>query len=175
MINSNGLLLNAFGYSDSFVPVSSDHGLDGVDITPFMAYNQHNTLLQEEPSTDYGYSCCQHNRRYAVANYQSGSDRENPEISSPYPGYNNDALYVLIADSQVVYYTRTSYVNKNEASSITYVNFCANGLFQLNNDGPFPVEGNYVDNAQGLGYGQNSGSWKLVTYQGQTAVYMNGL
>jgi hypothetical protein len=78
----------------------------------------------------------------------------------------------MIAGSQLVYYNRTSYVNDNVASSITYVNFCANGRFTLNYDGSFSVEGYYGDNAQGASYGQNSGRWELVTYQGVPVVYM---
>lgn len=71
-------------------------------------------------------------------------------------------LFQLIAGSQLAIYNRTSILNDSNASSLTYINFCANGRFSINFDGSFSVEGNYGSNAQGASRGKYSGNWKLL-------------
>ncbi len=87
--------------------------------------------------------------------------------SSAYP-----QIYNMIAGGQLVYYTRTSYLNDSNASSLTYVNFCSNGRFHVNYDGSFMVEGNLGGNAQGASYGNYTGSWEVVSQQGVPAIRM---
>ncbi len=85
-------------------------------------------------------------------------------------------VFELVAGSQLVFYQRTSYVNDNTASSITYVNFCRDGRFSLNYDGGFRVIAS-GGNAQGANYGSRSGTWR-VDVQGEvpyvTLIYGNG-
>lgn len=73
----------------------------------------------------------------------------------------------LIAGSQLVYYTSNSILSDNHHSSITYVNFCANGTYWLNYDGSFSVHGNTGGSVYGGSNGQSRGTWKVVDYQGQ--------
>lgn len=94
-----------------------------------------------------------------------------PSTQSPYPAHNDPELYNLIAGSQLVFYTRTSILNSNTASSITYVNFCRNGNFRVNSDGSFMVEGDYGGSAQGATYGQYFFTWQLVLYENQPAMF----
>lgn len=91
-------------------------------------------------------------------------------------GSGNGEVFNLVAGSQLVYYQRTSYVNDNTASSITYVNFCRDGRFNLNYDGGFSVEGG-GGNAQGASYGSNFGTWKVSEQGGVpyvTLTFANG-
>ncbi len=174
---NNLLEFNALGYADHFYKFSTDHSLHGLDLTVYMydasQYNN-NPYSQSDPEQaprDYNYSYSQHHRGYSTENYTTAPPGGST-ANSPYPELADPELKNLIAGSQVVYYTRTSYVNDNVASSITYVNFCPDGLFWVNYDGSFSVEGNYGGNAQGATYGQNSGTWTLVTANGQPSIYM---
>ena len=97
------------------------------------------------------------------------SSTENSGNNPSYSGSKGEA-YQIIAGSQLVYYQRTSYVNDNTASSITYVNFCRNGQFSLNYDGGFSVEGRYGGNAQGASQGSNYGTWEVSYPKGQPSV-----
>lgn len=168
----NALLFSAFGYSVSMYKVSAQHELDGVDLTQFMNEgNQGIPQQNQNPQPDFDYSYSQHNRGHASENlnvYNQAPQTAN----SPYPALNDPQLQQVVAGSQLVYYTRTSYLNDATASSITYVNFCRNGKFSINYDGSFSVEGYYGDNAQGASYGKNAGTWQLVTYNGQPAVFL---
>lgn len=98
-----------------------------------------------------------------------GSTGNSSNNNSSYRGSKGEA-YQIIAGSQLVYYQRTSYVNDNTASSITYINFCRNGQFSLNYDGGFSVEGRYGGNAQGSSQGSNYGTWEVSSHQGQPSV-----
>lgn len=170
-LQNNQIVLSAFGYTDNFYLFNLNHSLDNVDLTQYMnnSTNQPDHTV-DNSSEDFDYSYSQHDRGYASEEYKTYPNA-NPK-SSPYPALNDPELKRLIAGSQVVYYTRTSYVNDNVASSITYVNFCANGKFKINYDGSFSVEGSYGGNAQGATYGQNSGNWQLVNYQNKPAVFL---
>ncbi len=80
--------------------------------------------------------------------------------------------FKLIAGSQVVVYSRTSYISDNSASSLSYYNFCKNGTFFINYDGSFSVEGTYGGNAHGSSSGVNYGNWKLVKENNETYMIM---
>lgn len=143
--------VRATGYNEPFYKYSDLHNLGNFDLTPYM---KNNSGVTDNNAT-------------------------TPPVSPPaqnnndlYPELNNQDLLNIISGSQLVFYQRTSYVNDSMASSITYVNFCANGTFSMNTDGSFSVEGNYGGNAQGASYSNNSGTWQLVSYQGQPAVYL---
>ncbi len=172
---NNSLMVNAFGYTESFYMMSRTHSLAYVDLTPYM----NNTTYQgqgqgqgsQKGNTDYDYSYSQHSDGYAserLKTYPNGNAASN----SPYPALNDRELFGLVAGTQVVIYNRTSILSSTNASSLTYVNYCSNGTFWINYDGSFSVEGGYGGNAQGASYGRNSGTWKLVTYQGQPAVFL---
>lgn len=143
--------VRATGYNEPFYKYSDLHNLGNFDLTPYM---KNNSGVSDNNGT-------------------------TPPVSPPaqnnnglYPELNNQDLLNIISGSQLVFYQRTSYVNDSMASSITYMNFCANGTFSMNTDGSFSVEGNYGGNAQGVSYSNNSGTWHLVSYQGQPAVYL---
>lgn len=145
-VNGN-LSVNALGKTDLYYKFSADHELGSVDLTPYM----------NGTAADYNYSYSQHNGNAS----EHQQTHTQPTTKTNPNGTNDPQLFQLIAGSQLVYYTRTSYLNDSNASSITYVNFCANGRFSVNYDGSFMVEGNYGGNAQGAGYGRNSGTWQL--------------
>ena len=91
-----------------------------------------------------------------------------PKNSGDYEGEQR-MIFDQIAGSQLVFYTRTAYLNDSKASSITYVNFCGDGRFNLNYDGSFSVEGDY-GNAQGASNGSNYGTWQVDLFQGNPIV-----
>ncbi|RIV68866.1 hypothetical protein [Flagellimonas aequoris] len=149
------MLFAATGYNETFYKYSDEHNLAGYDLTPYMV--------------DYGTGTGQNSNSNAP---QAKSPSAQNGLKSPYPDLNNQEVYNIVSGSQLVYYQRTSYVNDNTGSSITYVNFCSNGTFTINYDGSFSVEGDYGGNVHGASRGSNSGYWKLVSYQGQPAVYL---
>ncbi len=171
-LRANALVFSAFGYTDNFYQTSPQHELGAVDLSQYMISQGSTSQTPPDPSQDFDYSYSQHNRGHATEQRQTYPNQSAP-AASPHPALNDRELFNLVAGSQVVYYTRTSYLNDNVASSITYVNFCRDGRFWMNYDGSFSVEGGYGDNAQGASYGRNSGSWQLVTYQGQPAVFLS--
>ncbi|MCL6265896.1 hypothetical protein [Flagellimonas myxillae] len=75
-------------------------------------------------------------------------------------------LFNMIAGSQLVYYQRTSYVNNNKASSLTYVNFCPNGTFNMNSEGSYTVQGGAGGNVHGANRGGDYGTWNVEEQQG---------
>lgn len=164
--SSNGYVFNSPGYSEAYLKFSDQHSLASYDLTPYMIDFRQN----QSNGQDFNYSYSQTDNGQVQEEYNSYPSGGN--FNCPYPEYKDTELFNMIAGSQVVYYTRTSYVNDNTASSITYVNFCQSGTFSRNIDGSFMVEGSYGGNSQGASYSRNSGQWKLVTYQGQPAVYM---
>ncbi len=151
--NLSGLQMSvrATGYNEPFYKYSDLHNLGSFDLTPYMRDNS-------------GVS----------GNTINGTPNPPSPVNTDgqYPELDNQGLLNIISGSQLVFYQRTSYVNDSMASSITYVNFCANGTFSMNTDGSFSVEGDYGGNAQGASYGNSSGTWQLVSYQGSPAVYL---
>jgi len=138
-----GLSMASVGYTEVFYLISSQHQLDGVDLTAY---------------------------------FKKGEKNTSPEPAAHEKAYDHPALLQMIAGSQLVFYTRTSYANDNTASAMTYINFCPNGQFYVQTEGSFSVEG-YGGNAHGANQSTNSGSWQLVTYQGTPSVklvYANG-
>ena len=140
--NAQGLFLESQGAQYQFFKLNNQHGLDGMDLEPYFTATTVGTTKNP------------------------GNSGKN---SSSYSGSKGEA-YQIIAGSQLVYYQRTSYVNDNTASSITYINFCRNGQFSLNYDGGFSVEGRYGGNAQGSSQGSNYGTWEVSNQQGQPSV-----
>ena len=128
------------GTSYYFYQISTEHELDSLDLTP---YFKEGSLSNQSSSSN------------------QSSQNQNTEVPEDYTGIAKK-VYNNLAGSQLVFYQRTSYVNDNTASSLTYVNFCSDGRFNLNYDGGFSVEGDY-GNAQGASYGSNSGTWKVET------------
>ena len=151
--NLSGLQMSvrATGYNEPFYKYSDLHNLGSFDLTPYMRDNS-------------GVS----------GNTINGTPNPPSPVNTDgqYPELDNQGLLNIISGSQLVFYQRTSYVNDSMASSITYVNFCANGTFSMNTDGSFSVEGDYGGNAQVASYGNSSGTWQLVSYQGSPAVYL---
>ncbi len=174
---NNGLNFMAYGYAELYQVVSKEHTLHDFDLTPyFQEHANTGQLPQSQPlpsaeNEDYDYSYSQHNGQ-ATEKRQTYPENQ-PRADSGFPPLNDPELQNLIAGSQLVFYTRTSILNDNTASSITYVNFCANGTFNINYDGSFSVEGDYGGNAQGATFGKNSGTWQLVSAQGQPAVFLS--
>ncbi|MBO6830009.1 hypothetical protein [Allomuricauda sp.] len=151
--NLSGLQMSvrATGYNEPFYKYSDLHNLGSFDLTPYMKDNSG-----------------------VAGNSMNGTPNPPSPVNTDgqYPELDNQGLLNIISGSQLVFYQRTSYVNDSMASSITYVNFCANGTFSMNTDGSFSVEGDYGGNAQGISYGNSSGTWQLVSYQGAPAVYL---
>ena len=151
--NLSGLQMSvrATGYNEPFYKYSDLHNLGSFDLTPYMKDNSG-----------------------VAGNSMNGTPNPPSPVNTEgqYPELDNQGLLNIISGSQLVFYQRTSYVNDSMASSITYVNFCANGTFSMNTDGSFSVEGDYGGNAQGVSYGNSSGTWQLVSYQGAPAVYL---
>ncbi|MBO0340827.1 MAG: hypothetical protein VX798_12515 [Bacteroidota bacterium] len=152
VLDGTNMSVRATGYNEPFYKYSDLHNLGNFDLRPYMKDNS------------------------VIAGNNSGIRPSGPPPSqnnnTQYPELNNQGLFNVISGSQLVFYQRTSSVNDSMASSITYVNFCANGTFSMNTDGSFSVEGSFGGNAQGTSYGNNSGTWQLVSYQGQPAVYL---
>ncbi len=151
VLDGTNMSVRATGYNEPFYKYSDLHNLGNFDLTPYMKGNSgisgNNTVIRPSPPP-----------------LQNDNNQ--------YPELNNQGLFNIISGSQLVFYQRTSSVNDSMASSITYVNFCANGSFSMNTDGSYSVEGSFGGNAQGTSYDNNSGTWQLVSYQGQPAVYL---
>ena len=163
------LTLTAFGHALNLDKTSTTHNLDHYDLTTYMYGENGRTPLP--PDADYDHNYNQYNRGSATETYHVYNNAP-VNTPSPYPSLNDPQLQQIVAGSQLVYYTRTSILNSSTASSITYMNFCSNGTFSMNYDGSFAVEGYYGDNAQGASNGRHSGTWQLVTYNGQPAVFL---
>lgn len=104
------------------------------------------------------------------------SGRSQAEVKPAAAKGSKGEVFECVAGSQLVFYQRTSYVNDNTASSITYVNFCRDGRFSLNYDGGFSVVAS-GGGAQGANYGSRSGTWRVDIQEGVTYVtliYGNG-
>ena len=166
------LTVQAFGYTEIFYKYSPQHELDNYDLTPYLRdFSQPKAISQNQSNQDFDHSYSSHNRGYATEKYQTYPN-QNQANNSPYPAHNDPELLRMIQGCQVVFYTSTSILNSNSASSLTYFNYCPDGSFNMSYDGSFSVEGYSGDNAQGASYGRNSGKWFLVNYQGQPAVYL---
>jgi len=148
IIPQNGALaISALGKTEWYRKLSHKHELDGIDLSPYMT---------NSTNTDYDYGYTQYNgtetQRYRTSpNAQAGGAASNTST--------DPQLFQLIAGSQLVIYNRTSYLNDNSASSMTYVNYCSNGRFSISYEGSFSVGGGV---SSGANRGQNSGTWKLM-------------
>ena len=145
-----GLSLVSEGVTYTFYKTSEEHQLDGMDLSPYFG-NETGQTGQNNPDAQ------------TTGGQGSTSTLGDGEIQE---------LFNYIAGGQLVYYQRTSYLNDSNASSITYVNFCADGRFNLNYDGGFSVEGDY-GNAQGASRGSNYGTWTLERRQGAVVGILN--
>lgn len=148
-----GLSILSEGVTYSFYKTSEQHQLDGMDLTPYFGAS----TQQQTEQTGQNTSNIPDRTDTANTNY-SGEEKE---------------LFNYIAGGQLVYYQRTSYLNDSNASSITYVNFCADGRFGINWDGGFSVEGDYGGNAHGVTRGSNYGTWHLERRQGNVVGVLN--
>ncbi len=162
---NDALVIESMGYRESFYQISPEHSLAEVDLTQYM------TNTSPSQGQDFDYSYTQHDRGHASESMQTYPD-QSVQVQSPYPALQDQELYNMVSGCLVVIYNRTSYVLDDVASSITYAHYCRNGTFYITYDSSFSVDGDYGGNAQGASYGKNSGSWKLVTYQGQPAVFL---
>ena len=142
-----GLSIVSEGVTYTFYQTSTEHNLAQVDLTPYFGGG-------------------------AGGNPQSSGDTGGNTSNVPYSGDEKE-LFNYIAGGQLVYYQRTSILNDSNASSITYVNFCADGRFNLNYDGGFSVEGDYGGNAHGASRGSNYGTWHLENRQGTVMGILN--
>lgn len=167
---NNAMAFQSSGFSDNFFRISQEHGLQGIDLTAFMVKDPSQVAAPASSGGDYDYGYSQTSTGQASEQYDR-YPRAN-RAANPYPVLQDAELRKLVAGSQVVIYQRTSYVSDQVASSITYINFCADGTFTVNYDGSFSVEGYYGGNAQGASHGRNSGTWELVTVQGKPSVFM---
>lgn len=148
IIPQNGALaITALGKTEWYRKLSHKHELDGIDLSPYM---------NNSTSADYDYGYTQYNGT------ETQGYRTSPN-AQPGRGSSNTStdpqLFQLIAGSQLVIYNRTSYLNDNSASSLTYVNYCSNGRFSITYEGSFSVGGGV---SSGANQGQNSGAWKLM-------------
>ena len=152
-----GWNVSSEGTSYYFYQISTEHELAGLDLSP---YFKEGSIPNQNSSTS-----------------PSSPQNQNTGTSANYSGVARQ-VYELVARSQLVFYQRTSYVNDNTASSLTYVNFCDDGRFSLNYDGGFSVEGDYGGNAHGVSRGSNFGTWKVETAPNQNPsvvlYYANG-
>lgn len=143
-----GLNIVSEGITYTFYQTSTEHNLALVDLSPYF-----NSGLGDTPTESTG----------------------NTQSNAPNSEYSGDEqeLFNYIAGGQLVYYQRTSILNDSNASSITYINFCADGRFSLNYDGGFSVEGRYGGNAHGVTRGSNYGTWHLENRQGRVMGILN--
>ncbi|MCU4165063.1 hypothetical protein [Carboxylicivirga caseinilyticus] len=159
-LQGTNLTLNSAGSNESFYKLADVHYIANLDLTPYMVdFSQKYANNQNQYS---GSEQLQQNNQTATNNNTQYQTQNNQ----------NQELLNLISGSQLVYYQRTSYVSDNLASSITYVNFCPNGRFSINYDGSFSVSGNYGGYAGGASSSHETGTWKLITYEGQPAVFL---
>ena len=145
-----GLQINSKGTTYYFYMVSTDHQLGNMDLSPY---------FPKEAKGD------------------SNENKGQPKTVSIPKSVPDGELAQYIAGSQLVFYQRTSYLNDSRASSLTYVNFCADGRFNLNYDGSFSVEGDYGGNAHGITRGNKYGTWQVTHEQGNpkiTLFFANG-
>ena len=143
---NKALAITAMGKTEWYYKLSEQHELDGIDLTPYMT---------NSANTDYDYGYTQYN---GTESEKYRSTPGAPGGSGNPNGYNDPQLFQLIAGSQLVIYNRTSYLNDNSASSLTYVNYCSNGRFSIKYEGSFSVGGGV---SSGANHGQNSGAWQL--------------
>ena len=81
-------------------------------------------------------------------------------------------VYNLYAGSQLVYYTSSSVLSNNSHSSLTYMNFCANGTYWVSYDGSFTVNGDYGDKVYGASNGQDRGTWAIIDREGLPYIHL---
>ncbi|MEO0469006.1 MAG: hypothetical protein AAF206_05255 [Bacteroidota bacterium] len=137
----NQLSFTLNGASDTYYKYAETHALDGVDLTDYML----STPNVNQQSQSY-------------SNHQQNSTQSG-------------GLRDQIAGCQLVYYREASIFSGTRSSSITYVNFCPNGSFNVNYEGSYSVEGS-GGNAHGAGNGQYSGRWDVISQNGGPALRM---
>lgn len=156
-----GLNVSTAGVTTIFMRVSTDHQLEGVDLSPYMTATPQAPPGGPGPDFDESYS--QADPGHATENRST-----TPSAPAPAPGavqHSDPALFQAIAGSRLAYYTRTSILNDSTASSLTFVSFCPDSRFYVQTEGSFSVEG-YGGNAQGANRGQRSGTWQIFHAQG---------
>ncbi|SHG29422.1 hypothetical protein [Flagellimonas flava] len=101
----------------------------------------------------------------------TGGSADNHSVSMDGGSY--PELTGYIAGSQLVYYQRSSLVLDDTASSLTYVNFCGDGTFNVSKEASYSVEGRYGGNAHGASNGAYVGTWKVEQIQGTPSLIVN--
>lgn len=159
-LQGTNLTFNSAGSNEVFYKLANTHYIANLDLTPYMvdfsktyANNQNQNSGSEEQ---------QQNSQTAINNntqYQTQNNQDQEVLN-------------LISGSQLVYYQRSSYVSDNVSSSMTFINFCPNGRFSITYGGSFSVSGNYGGYAGGASSSHETGKWKLITYEGQPAVFL---
>nr|WP_321410727.1 hypothetical protein [uncultured Carboxylicivirga sp.] len=159
-LQGTNLTLNSVGSNESFYKLADVHYIANLDLTPYMV--------------DFSQTYANNQNQYSGSEQLQQNNQTAKNNNTQYQTQNNQNQEVLnlISGSQLVYYQRSSYVSDNLASSITYVNFCPNGRFSINYDGSFSVSGNYGGYAGGASSSRETGTWKLITYEGQPAVFL---
>ncbi|MEM8764525.1 MAG: hypothetical protein AAGD88_11970 [Bacteroidota bacterium] len=84
---------------------------------------------------------------------------------------NLQRLKEYVDNGQLVIYTGSSIVSSSSASSLTYVDFCADGTYFYDYEGSFVVKGTKHTSsedsmASGAGVSKNSGTWQIMENQG---------
>ncbi|MEL6483931.1 MAG: hypothetical protein AAFU57_15880 [Bacteroidota bacterium] len=84
---------------------------------------------------------------------------------------NLQRLKEYVDNGQLVIYTGSSIMSDSNASSLTYVDFCADGTYFYDYEGSFVVKGTKHTStedsmASGAGVSKNSGTWQIMESQG---------
>lgn len=84
---------------------------------------------------------------------------------------NLQRLKEYVDNGQLVIYTGSSIMSDSNASSLTYVDFCADGTYFYDYEGSFLVKGtkgtsSENDRAMGAGVANNAGTWQIMENQG---------
>lgn len=132
--------------------------------------SQGNTLMYYQTSRSHELSNVDLTPYFTSAGQGTdmGSDQEVTMEGGSYP-----KLTHYIAGSQLVYYQRSSYMLDDTASSLTYVNFCPDGSFNVSTEASYSVEGRYGGNAHGASNGSYIGTWKVEQIQGVPSLKVN--
>ena len=89
------------------------------------------------------------------------------------PGQNElEQLNNYISGGQLVIYSRSSYVSDDNASAITYIDFCPDGRYTYYYEGSYTVKGtpntsNRNHRANGAKTAKNQGRWSVLKHEAE--------
>jgi hypothetical protein len=167
-ISGKGLVISSQGFVENFIRTDRYQKLSELELESIFVYLN---SMQTVDANNFDQSYLHFNGSEEIES-QDNHSLNNKKSDLNYELSKDVEIKELISGSQLVSYSRTSYVNDNTASVITYVNFCKNGRFSISYDGSFSVEGDYGDNVHGSSKGSKTGRWELIEYNGTTAVYL---